>query len=299
MPVIGYLSGASNDASEPYKAAFRVGLREAGFVEGQNVTIEYRYAEGHFERLPAMAADLVGRKVNVIYCGGTQATRAAKAATSVIPIVFLIGDDPVEEGFVASLARPRSNVTGSTMLTLDLQPKLLELLRELLPRARRIAMLVDPRTPTYLYVLPIVRETARAMGFELHIMEATSEKEVDEAFGSLAQLHVDALFVFGAQFFISSRARIVALAARHAVPTIYATRDFATTGGLISYGPSMAASIRENGAYVGRILNGASPADLPVIQASVFELVLNLRTARALGLAIPLALLARADDVIE
>ena len=299
MPLIGFLSGGAVDASGPNRAAFHGGLREAGFVEGQNVTVEYRHAEGRFERLPAMAADLVGRKVDVIVCGGTQATRAAKAATSAIPIVFLIGEDPVAEGFVASLARPSGNLTGSSILVGDLYPKRLELLRELLPRAERIALLVDPRTLSNQRVLPELQDAARAKGLGLHIVRATSETEIDGAFASLTQLQADALFVTADQFFGSRREQIVALAARHAVPAIYATRDFTTVGGLISYGPNLTAAIRESGGYAGRILKGASPADLPVIQPTRFELVINLKTAHALGLTIPPAVLARADEVVE
>lgn len=263
------------------------------------MTIEYQFAEGRFERLPAMAADLVVRKVDVIFSGGTQATRAARGATSAIPIVFLIGDDPVAEGFVASLARPRGNLTGSSNLLADLGPKRFELLRELLPRAKRIALLMDPRNSGNQGMLRELQDAARAKGLGLHIVWATSESEIEGAFASLAQLQADALFVNGDQFFSFRHQQIVALAARHAVPAIYAIRLFTTAGGLMSYGPSLTAGIRMGGAYAGRILKGASPAELPVIQSSVFELTINLRAARALGLAMPPALLARADDVIE
>ena len=298
-PAIGYLSGGLADTAGAYRAAFAASLREAGFVEGQTVTVEHRFAEGRFERLPAMAADLVGRKVDVIFTGGTQATRAAKATTSTIPIVFLIGDDPVAEGFVPSLARPLGNLTGISNLLTDLAPKRLQLLRELLPRATRIALLMDPRNPGNQRTLREMQDATQAKGLALHVVDATSEAEIDGAFASLARLQADALFVHGDQFFSARREQIVALAAMHAVPAIYAIRDFTAAGGLISYGPSLVASIRDCGAYAGRILKGARPADLPVVQPTVFELAINLRTARTLGLAIPPALLARADDVIE
>ena len=298
-PVIGYLSGGLADTAGSYRAAFRAGLREAGFVEGQNVTVEHRYAEGRFERLPAMAAALVSRKVDVIFAGGTQATRAAKAATSTIPIVFLIGDDPVVEGFVSSLARPNGNLTGISNLLADLAPKRLQLLGELLPRARQIALLVDPRNPSNRRTIQEMQNAAQAKDLALHVVGAVSEAEIDGAFASLARLQADALVVHGDQFFTARREQIVALAARQAVPAIYAIRDFAAAGGLISYGPSLTAGVRDSGAYAGRILKGARPADLPVVQPTVFELAINLRTARTLGLAIPPALLARADDVVE
>jgi putative ABC transport system substrate-binding protein len=246
-----------------------------------------------------MAADLVGRKVDVIVSAGTQAARVAKEATSTIPITFFIGDDPVAEGLVASLARPGGNVTGSSNLAVDLNPKRLELLRELLPQAGRIALLVDPRNPNNPRVMREMQEAARAKGVRLHILKASSETEIDAAFVSLAERPADAVFVDTDGYFLTLREQIVSLAARHAVPAIYAYREFSMAGGLISYGQSITAAFRQNGIYTGGILKGAKPADLPVLQPTTFELVLNLKTAKALGLTIPPSILARADEVIE
>lgn len=299
LPVIGYLAGGSPGPSAPYEAALRQGLRGSGFVEGQNLMIEYRWAEGHFDRLPGLAAELVGRKVNVIACAGTQATRAAKDASKTIPIVFMLGDDPVADGLVASLARPGGNVTGVSILAVDLNPKRLELLKELLPRARVVALLVDPRNPNNQHVMREMQEAAATKGVQLHVMKASSESDIDGAFDILAQSRVDALFVDTDGYFNSRREQIVALAARHAVPAFYAYRDFAAAGGLISYGPSLTAAMREVGVYSSMILKGIKPADLPVVQPTSFELVINLKTAQALGLTVAPPLLARADEVIE
>ena len=298
-PVIGYLGGATPGPSAPTVAGFRQGLSETGYVEGQNVAIEYRWAEGRYDRLPALAADLVGRKVDVIVAGADPAARAAKNATSTIPIVFIAGGDPVGEGLVASLARPGGNLTGVSFLAAELNPKRFELLSELVPQARVIALLVNPNIPATERVMRDVQEAARAKGVQLHILKASTESEIDAAFAALVQRQAGALVVSADPFFYSRREQIVALAARHAVPAIYEFREFATAGGLISYGTSLTAVFRQVGIYAGKILKGAKPADLPVVQPTTFELVINLKTAKALGLTIPPSILSRADEVIE
>jgi putative tryptophan/tyrosine transport system substrate-binding protein len=300
MPVIGVLSVTNPSSSAPVMAAFRQGLSEAGYVEGQNVTIEYRWAEGHYDRLPALAADLVGRKVDLIMASSPPAALAAKSATSTIPIVFRHGGDPVRDGLVASLARPGGNLTGVSQLGDEgMTPKRLELLSELVPQARVIALLVNPNNSTAERVIQEVQQAARAKGVQLHVLKASSESEIDTAFASLVQLHADALVVGADPFLTSRRERLVPLASRHAVPAIYAWREFAASGGLISYGASLSSALRLVGAYAGRVLKGAKPADLPVQQSTTFELVINLKTAEALGLTVPLSILARADEVIE
>jgi putative ABC transport system substrate-binding protein len=295
-PVIGYLSPGSPPA--PYVAALRQGLSETGYVDGQNLVIEYRRAEGRFDRLPALAADLVGRKVDVIVAGG-PAAHAAKNATSTIPIVFVGGDDPVGDGLVASLARPGGNLTGVSFLTIALNPKRFELLSELVPQAKVIAFLENPSIRTTERAMPAAQEAALAKGVQLHILKASTESEIDAAFASLVQRQADALVVSADAFFLYRRQQLVGLAARNAVPAIYEFREHATAGGLISYGPSFIAIYRQVGTYVGKILKGAKPADLPVLQPTAFELVINLKTAKALGLTIPPSILARADEVIE
>jgi putative tryptophan/tyrosine transport system substrate-binding protein len=298
MPVIGYLGGASPGPFAPFVAAFHQGLNEAGYVEGQNLAIEYRWAEGRYDRLPALAADLVDRKVDVIATsGGPVPARAAKNATSAIPIVFVAGD-PVEQGLVASLARPGGNLTGFSVMATEVWPKRLELLSELIPRTRVIGLLVNPGTvPNRL--IQEVQEAARTKGLQLHTLNAGTDAELETAFASLVQLQVGGLVVGTDPFFNSRREQLVALAARQAVPAIYEWREFAAAGGLISYGSSLSGSYRQAGAYVGRILKGEKPADLPVQQPTTFELVVNLNTAKALGLAVPPSILARADEVIE
>jgi putative tryptophan/tyrosine transport system substrate-binding protein len=299
MPVIGYLSLASPGSNAAIVAASRQGLRDTGYVEGQNVAIEYRWAEGRHDRLPVLAADLVDRKIDVIMTsGGTAPAQAAKNATSTVPIVFT-GGDPVAAGLVASLARPGGNLTGMTFMTTELLPKQIELLSEVVPQARAIAMLVNPNDPLAERFIAEVQEAARAKGLLLHILKAGTESEIDAAFATLLQLDAGALLVGGDLFFFGRRDQLVALAAGAALPAIYERREFAEAGGLISYGPSFTAVARQAGAYVGRILAGAKPADLPVQQPTKFELIVNVNTVKALGLTVPPSILARADEVIE
>jgi putative tryptophan/tyrosine transport system substrate-binding protein len=295
--VIGLL--ATGSPSAPSVAAFRQGLGETGYVEGQNVAIEYRWAEGSYDRLPALVADLVGRKVDVIVAQSTLSARAAKTATSTIPIVFTSGADPVATGLVASLSRPGGNLTGISFLTIELMAKRLELLAELVPRATVIALLVNPNIIAAEQVMRDAQGAARTKGVQLHILKAATENEIDAAFAGLVQLHAGALVVSADPFFAGRREQLVALAAHHAVPSIYAERESAASGGLISYGTNMNAVYRQIGNYAGKILKGAKPADLPVEQPTRFELVVNLKTAKTLGLSVPQALLARADEVIE
>ncbi len=297
MAVVGYLS-SGNAASGP-NSAFYQGLSETGYVEGQNLAIEHRWAEGRYDRLPALAADLVGRQVAVIATLGMPAALAAKSTTSTIPIVFNVGIDPVADGLVASLARPGGNLTGITILSSELMPKRLELLSELVPRHGVIALLVNPTNASAEPQSRDLEKAARAMGVRLHILKASTESEIDAAFASLVQLHTDALVVGTDVFFFSRHEQIVALASRYAVPATYEGRAFAAAGGLISYGPSLTVLNRQLGIQVGRILKGAKPADLPVEQPTKFELVINLKTAKALGLTVPHSILSRADEVIE
>jgi len=300
MPVVGYLSSSSPGPYAPFVAAFRQGLSDTGYVEGQNVTIEYRWAEGSYDRLPALAADLVGRKVDLIAAGGgIPSALAAKTATSTIPVVFAVGTDPVGDGLVASLARPGGNLTGISFLLVELMPKRLELLSELVPRAGVIALLVNPNNANAEPIIRDVQEAARTKGVQLQILKAATEGEIDAAFATLVQLKAGALIVGSDPFFNSRREQLVAQAARHTVPAIYEGRQFAAVGGLISYGTSLTAVYRQAGVYAGEILKGAKPADLPVQQPTKFELVVNLNTAKALGLTVPPSVLARADEVIE
>jgi putative ABC transport system substrate-binding protein len=299
-PVIGFLGSTSPGALAPFVAAFRQGLSETGYVEGQNLTIEYRWAEGDYDRLPALASDLVGRKVDVIVAaGGPSSALAAKSATSTIPIVFTAVNDPVAVGLVASLARPGGNLTGFNGMGVELMPKRLELLSELVPKADVIALLVNPNDANAERMIRDVREASRVKGLLLHILKADSEGEIETVFASLVELHAGGLLVGPDAFFLSRRDQLVALASRQTVPAIYPWRELAAAGGLISYGASLTAIYRQVGIYVGKILKGANPADLPVEQPSIFELVVNLKTAKALGLTIPQSILGRADEVIE
>jgi putative ABC transport system substrate-binding protein len=299
MPVIGFLDIGSPGPGAPNVASFLQGLSETGYVEGKNVAIEYRWADGYYDRLPALAADLVGRNVDVIKTGGTSGILAVKSATSTIPIVFLGGGDPVAAGLVASLARPGGNLTGVTFMSTELMPKRLELLSELVPESKVITLLANPDNPAAERIIRNVQEVARVKGVQLLILKAGTEGEIDTAFATLIQLQAGALIVSVDPFFNTRREQLVALASRHAVPAIYEWREFAVAGGLISYGPSLTAASRQLGTYAGKILKGAKPADLPVEQPSKFGLVINLKTAKALGLTVPQSLLARADEVIE
>jgi putative tryptophan/tyrosine transport system substrate-binding protein len=296
MPVIGFLWGSPGPWT-PFFAAFREGLSETGYVEGQNLAVEYRWTEGHEDRAPLLAADLVGRKVDVIVAGGPT-VRAVKSATSTIPIVFVNGD-PVGQGLVASLARPGGNLTGVSILTVEMMPKRLELLSELVPQSNLIALLVNPTNSTTEDVIREVQEAARVKGVQLSILRAGTKDEIDAAFASLAELHVGALVVGPDGLFNTRRDQLVALASRYAVPAIYPWREAAAVGGLVTYGPSLNAAGRQMGIYAGKILKGAKPADLPVQQPTTFELVVNLKTAKELDLTVPPSILARADEVIE
>ena len=300
MPVVGFLNGASPVPFASFVDAFRDGLSEVGYVEGRNVAIEYRWAEGQNDRLPALAADLVRRQVSVIAAtGGNAPAVAAKTATAAIPIVFSGGGDPVKFGLVASLSRPGGNATGVNMFTSTLEPKRLGLLRELVPSAALIAALVNPNSPNIETQLKDLKEAARAVGQQIHILQGSSERELDTAFETLPQLRAGALLICSDVFFNSRRDHIVALAARYAIPAIYEWREFAAAGGLMSYGTNLVEGYRQVGIYTGRILKGDKPADLPVMQSIKFEFMINLKTAKTLGLDMPPVLLARADEVIE
>jgi putative tryptophan/tyrosine transport system substrate-binding protein len=300
MPVIGFLNSSSPDADGDRMRAYRRGLSEAGYVEGRNVTIEYLWADDHNDRLSSMAADLVRQRVNVIVTGGTPATLAAKAATATIPIVFVLSTDPVQAGLVASLNRPGGNLTGVTGLNVELAPKKLELLHELLPSATILGLLVNPTNAIAAESeARTVQAAARTLGLQLHVLRASTERDFDSAFASLAQLRAGALVIGSDLFFTSRSEQLAALTVRHAVPSIYQFREFAAAGGLMSYGGSITDWGHQAGIHTGRILAGAKPADLPVQQATKVELFINLKTAKALGLTVPSTLLVTANEVIE
>jgi putative tryptophan/tyrosine transport system substrate-binding protein len=299
IPVIGFLNPTSPDTVADRLRAFREGLKETGYVEGGNVAIEYRWAEGQYDRLPALAAELVRRQVAVIVAAQGGSTVLAAKATTTIPIVFLVGDDPVRLGLVSSLARPGGNLTGVNFLTGELGAKRLELLRALVPAAVRVAALVNPANPANESTLRDVVPAARAIGLQIQVFNASTSREINAAFANLVSERPDALFVGGDALFTSRRVQLATLAARHAVPAIYSARDYAEVGGLMSYGSNLTDAFRQVGVYTGRILKGAKPADLPVVQSSKFELVINAETARILGLNVPPTLLAVADEVIE
>ena len=299
MPVIGFLGSASPAQVAPYLAGFRRGLNETGYVEGKNVAIEFRWAEGHYDRVPALVADLVRRQVTILFATGAGGgARAAKAATSTIPIVFTTGRDPVEMGLVASLSHPGGNLTGINFFTSELREKRLELLHALVPKATVIAYIVNPDGTTESSTRK-VQETARTFGLQLQVLSAANEQEIDAAFATFGQLRPGALLVDADIFFNARREQFVALAARYKVPAIYEGREYAAAGGLMSYGASLPEAWRLAGIYVGKILNGAKPADLPIMQSTKIELVINAKTAKALGLTIPQSLLLRADEVIQ
>ena len=299
MPVIGFLSGVSPGPFAQRLAAFRQGLNETGTIEGQNVAIEFRWAEGQYDRLPALATDLVGRQVAVIVAYTDAAALAAKAAMTTIPIVFLTGTDPVKLGLVSSLSRPGESITGLSWFGTDLVPKQLSLLHELVPNAAIIALLVDLNLPEAASQVSQVQAAARTLGLQLVVLNARTASDIDIAFASLVRERASALVVGAGAFFVSRRHQIITLATRHAIPAIYGFREFTADGGLVSYGNDIRDAFRQAGVYTGRILKGDKPADLPVERTTKFELVINLKTAKQLGLNIPMALQQRADELIE
>jgi len=300
MPVVGFLNGGTAEGYAPMVAAFRQGLNEAGYVEGRDVAIEYRWARGQYDRLPSLAADLVQQKVTVIAATTTPAALAAKAATSTVPIVFTTGGDPVELGLVASLNRPGRNLTGVTNLNVEVVPKRLELARELFPGATTVALLVNPANPVAATVSKDLQAVADTLGVRLHVLHASTEADFEAAFATAVQLRAAALVITAADpVFGSYAAQLGALALRHRVPAIYQYREFAAAGGLMSYGGYTTDTYRLGGVYTGRILKGEKPADLPVVQSTKVELIINLKTAKALGITMPLPLSGRADEIIE
>jgi ABC-type uncharacterized transport system substrate-binding protein len=299
MPVIGFLNGASYALSSDLVRAFHQGLSETGYVEGRNVAIDYRSAEGQYDRLPALAADLVRRQVNVIAATGTPTGLPAKAATTTIPIVFVTGSDPVEQGLVASLNRPGGNLTGATTLAVELGRKRLELLREVVPKATLIGVLVNPTGPNLKTVLGDVQAAARTLGLSIHVLHASTERDLDTVFATFAKLRADGLVIGTDTFFNSQSRKLAALTVRHAIPAIYQYREFAAAGGMMSYAGSITDAYHVAGVYTGRILKGERPSDLPVQQSTKAELFINLKTTRLLGFTIPPSVLARADEVIQ
>jgi len=298
IPVIGFLNSRASGEDATLLASFHRGLRDAGYVEGQNLTVEYRWASGQYDRLPALAADLVDRRVAVIVANG-PASRPAKTASSTLPIVFVVGFDPLAFGLVASLSRPGGNLTGVSVLDVELGAKRIELLHELIPKATTFGLLVNPTTPAAEAVARDAQAAARVLGLQLHILHASSDRELDTAFAALAQLRPSALTIGADPFFTSRSKQLAELALVHAMPTIYEFREFAAAGGLISYGTSITDAYRLAGVYTGRTLKGEKPSDLPVQQATKVELIINLKTAKMLGITFPLTLLGRADEVIE
>jgi ABC-type uncharacterized transport system substrate-binding protein len=299
LPVVAFVRDGSPEANARYVAAFRKGLNESGYVEGQNVTVEYHRLEGQYDRLTALLADLVRRQVAVIATLGNVTSVAAKAATSAIPIVFAVGEDPVKLGLVASLARPGGNVTGTNFLVQETVAKRFRLLHELVPKAARVAVLVNPRNSTTDTTLRGTKEAAAALGLQLQILNASSIGEIDAAFATLARERPDALFVDGDAFFVSRAVQLATLAAHNRIPAAYSQRNQVAAGGLMSYGTDFGDAFRQVGAYTGSVLKGAKPADLPVLQSTKFELVINLQTARVLGIEVPPGIMSIADEVIE
>ena len=300
IPVIGFLSSVSPGPFAQNLAAFRQGLKETGYVEGQNAIVEYRWAEGQFDRLPALAADLVSRHVAVIAAtGGPPSALAAKAATTTIPVIFILASDPIKLGLVASLNRPGGNATGVSLFAVTVEPKKLELLHELVPKAVVIGVLTNPRNPNAETISKDLQTAAGKLGLQIQPVHAVAESEFDAAFTSLVQQQAGALVVAADPFFNARREELVMLAARHAIPAIYEWREFAAVGGLMSYGTVISDAYRQVGVYVGRILKGARPVDLPVVQPTKFEFVINMKTAKTLGLDVPLGLSAGADELIE
>jgi putative ABC transport system substrate-binding protein len=299
MPVVGFLGTTTPEDYATRVAAFRGGLKEVGYIEGQNVAIEYRWPEGRYDRLPTLAADLVQRQVAVIVAGGPPAAHAAKAATSTISIVFTSGDDPVGAGLVSSVNRPGANITGVHLFLTELNAKKLGLMRDLLPHVKAMAVLLNPTSQNANPQSKELQTAARALGLQIDIFNASSESEIEAAFATLVQQQLGALIVGNDPFFVSRREQIVALAASHSVPVVYDLREYADAGGLMTYGTNLKNAYRQAGVYVGRILNGEKPADLPVLRSTNFEFIINLKAAKALGLTFPPGLLAIADDVIE
>ena len=300
VPVVGYLSGGFPEPAKSFVAAFRKGLRETNYVDGQNVAIEFRWAQGQYDLLPGLAEDLVKRKVDVLAAmGGTPTIIAAKGATSSIPIVFLGGVDLVADGMVASLARPGGNITGISIMAFELNGKRLELLSDLVPKAEHFALLINPSNPTAKRVVEEVQANARAKGLRLNVLNASNEHDIDAAFSDLGRQRESGVIVAADAFFNSRRNQIVALASHQSLPAIYEWREFVAAGGLISYGASQMDLFRQVGVHVGRVLAGANPADLPIEQPTKFELAINMNTAKALGLAVPQSIIARADEIIE
>ena len=298
IPVIGFLHSAAPHTYPAMLAAFHQGLKETGYVEGQNIAIEYRWAEDRYDRLTSMAADLVSRQVITIFANGPSVP-SAKAATTTIPIVFTAGFDPIKHGLVASLSRPGGNLTGVSILNVELVPKRLDLVRELVPAAANVAVLVNPANPNADSISQEIQGAGRALGLEIHLLQASTEGELDAAFAKVGKTRAAALVIGTDPFFTSQAQELAALSLRHAIPTIYQYREFVDAGGLMSYGGSLTDVYRQAGAYVGRVVKGEKPADLPVQQSTKIELIINLKTAKALGLSVPLPLLGRADDVIE